>query len=86
MPTAFTPNGNGENDILYVKGGPYKELEFKIYNEWGELIFVSNKQEDGWDGTKKGVEQPIGVYVYILNAVTLNDVEVNQYGDVALIR
>jgi len=44
---------DGENDILYVYGGPYRELEFKIYNNWANA-FTSTNQKVGWDGTKDG--------------------------------
>jgi gliding motility-associated-like protein len=86
VPSGFSPNGDGENDMFSVYGGPFKELEFRIYNNWGELIFTSNKQEDGWDGRRKGVDQPIGVYVYIIYAVTENDEEYRLSGDVTLLR
>ena len=63
VPTAFTPNNDGHNDILYVMGGPFKELHFRIYNEWGNEIFSSDSQSVGWDGTYKGQVVQEGVYV-----------------------
>lgn len=86
VPNALSPNGDGVNDILYVLGGPFKELEFNIYNNWGELIFTSNDQKYGWDGKRKGVEQPLGVYVYTVKATTLDDVKHEIKGDVTLLR
>jgi gliding motility-associated-like protein len=86
IPSGFTPNGSGANDILYVLGGPFKELQFDIYNGWGELIFTSNNQADGWDGNYKDAPQPMGVYVYVVRAVTLDDVIHNLKGDVTLMR
>lgn len=86
VPTAFSPNGDGNNDILYVYGGPFKQLEFKIYNNWGQLIFTSHNQADGWDGTYNSVPQPIGVYVFTVNAITEDDVEHVISGDVTLLR
>lgn len=86
IPSGFTPNGDGNNDILYVLGGPYKELDFLIYNNWGELIFESHDQMNGWDGTYKGVEQPIGVFVYTVRAVTEDDEVHELSGDVTLLR
>ncbi|MBL7891861.1 MAG: PKD domain-containing protein, partial [Bacteroidia bacterium] len=86
VPLGFTPNGDGENDILKVRGGPVKELELKIYNEWGEMIFISRSQDIGWDGTKNGMEQPATVYVYTLYAVTLDGKVYQKYGDVTLLR
>ena len=82
----FPPNGDGANNIFSVLGGPYKELDFKIYNNWGEVIFESDTQSKGWDGTKDGVEQPVGVYVYTVRAVTLDDEQHTIKGDVTLLR
>lgn len=86
VPNAFSPNGEGTNDVFSVLGGPYKELDFKIYNNWGELIFESDIQSNGWDGTKDGVEQPVGVYIYTVRAVTLDDEQHSIKGDVTLLR
>src|SRR5690606_21368049 len=86
LPNAFSPNGDGLNDVLYVLGGPFKQLEFKIYNNWGLLIFESNEQKKGWDGTKDGIEQPLGVYVYTIKAVTLDDSQYELKCDVTLLR
>jgi gliding motility-associated-like protein len=86
VPSAFTPNGDGENDIFYVYGGPFKTLEFRIYNNWGEVIYISDKQSEGWDGTRKGIDQPIGVYVYTVFAVTEDGEEHRLSGDVTLLR
>ncbi len=86
VPSGFTPNGDGQNDVLYVLGGPYKELDFLIYNNWGELIFESHDQSHGWDGTYKGVDQPLGVFVYTVRAVTQDDETHELSGDVTLLR
>ncbi|MFH1321901.1 MAG: PKD domain-containing protein [Bacteroidota bacterium] len=86
VPSGFSPDGNGKNDILYIEGGPYAELDFIIYNEWGEKIFVSKKQENGWDGTYKGKPQPIGVYVYTVIAKAIDGKEYKLWGDVTLLR
>lgn len=93
VPNAFSPNGDGNNDVLYVYGGPFKKLEFRIYNNWGQLIFESTDVADcggyvctGWDGTYKGVDQPMSVYVYQIAAITEDDVEHVLTGDVTLLR
>lgn len=86
VPSGFSPNGDGENDILYVYGGPFKVLEFRIYNNWGQLIFTSTDQSMGWDGTFKNEPQPLGVFVYTVRAVTDDDAEHTLSGDVTLIR
>ncbi len=65
LPTTFTPNGDGVNDIIYVKGWGIKTLEsFEIYNRWGELIFKTNNVDEGWDGYYKGELQNNDVYAF----------------------
>lgn len=86
VPSGFSPNGDGNNDMLFVKGGPYKELEFRIYNNWGELIFIGTRQQDGWNGQHSGKNQPIGVYVYTIKAVLEDDTAHDIHGDVTLLR
>jgi gliding motility-associated-like protein len=86
VPTAFTPNGDGINDILYVRGGPLTELSFTIFNEWGNKIFFTDDQSMGWDGTYKRKDQPGGVYVYILKAVSVTGEEIDMTGHVTIIR
>ena len=86
VPTGFTPNGDGTNDILYVKGGPFKRLNFRVYNNWGNEIFRSMDQSVGWDGTYKGIDQPGGVYVWVLEVLTMGDEIIKVSGDVTLFR
>jgi gliding motility-associated-like protein len=84
---AFSPNADGQNDIIYVKGYGIEELEFKIYNRWGQLIFESNDITIGWDGTFKGVPQEAEVYVYTLKAKFKDGVETNlRKGNITLLR
>tara|TARA_R110001592_G_scaffold119491_5_gene322651 strand:+ start:2881 stop:3915 length:1035 start_codon:yes stop_codon:yes gene_type:complete len=87
VPTTFTPNGDGVNDIIYAKGWGVKELiEFKIFNRWGELIFESNDLEVGWDGYYKGVLQNNDVYVYKIQALTWRDETQAIEGHINLLR
>jgi gliding motility-associated-like protein len=86
LPTGFSPNGDGQNDFFIVRGGPFTNLEFRIYNNWGELIFTGTSQYPGWDGTRDGIPQPIGVYVYTCYATTPDGEEHYLSGDVTLVR
>ncbi len=86
VPSGFSPNGDGNNDRLFVYGGPYQEFEFVVYNNWGERIYQSNNIHEGWDGTFKGAEQPLGVYVWTARVVAHDDQEFTLKGDVTLIR
>jgi gliding motility-associated-like protein len=86
IPNAFTPNGDGNNDILLAYGTTIKSLIFTVYDQWGELQFRSTNKASGWDGTYKGTKQPVGVYVYYVEA-TLNDGQVvKKKGTVTLLR
>lgn len=86
LPTAFTPNGDGENDTYIIRGGPFSSVDFNIYNQWGELIFTSNDPNVGWDGTYQGAEAPIGVYTWTFVVGLAGDRVVTKSGDVTLIR
>lgn len=86
VPSGFSPNGDGQNDTFIVRGGPFIELELRIYNNWGELIFVGMSQAEGWDGRRDGIPQPMGVYVYTVHAVTPDSKTYDLHGDVTLVR
>jgi gliding motility-associated-like protein len=87
LPTAFTPNGDGLNDVArpYLVG--MKSLKsFSIYNRWGNVLFHSVTEGEGWDGTFKGEKQASGVYVWILEFVTTDDKIVTEKGTITVIR
>ena len=86
MPTAFTPNNDGENDTLFIRGGPFSETELTVYNEWGEEIFRSTDASIGWDGTHDGKDQPVGSFVYTVKAITVDNKVYTLTGDITLIR
>lgn len=86
VPNAFTPNGDGKNDIFMVYGNTIQKLNLSVYDQWGELIFRTTDKSSGWDGTYKGRNQPVGVYVYFVQA-TLNDGHaVTKKGTITLLR
>ncbi len=86
VPNGFSPNGDGQNDMFYVLGGPFIKCHLKVFNNWGELIFESFEQKNGWDGKRNGVEQPLGVYVWVVDAESENGDTYKKSGDVTLIR
>ncbi len=74
VPTAFTPNGDGINDVIYVDGWGIRKLNyFKVFNRWGQLLFESNDIKIGWDGTYNGVPQNMETYVYQVSVTTYLD-------------
>lgn len=86
LPSGFTPNGDGENDVHIIRGGPFKTVDYKVYSSWGELIYSSNGELTGWDGTFKGEPAPNGVYTWTFVVTLANDKTIKQSGDVTLIR
>jgi len=87
VPNAFSPNDDGNNDLLYVRGFNVLELDFKLFNRWGELVFQTDKLDDGWDGIYKGQTHEADVLVYILNArLTTGEFIENETGNITLLR
>jgi gliding motility-associated-like protein len=88
VPTGFSPNGDGTNDLFgIVKHLNIKELiEFRLYNRWGEEIWVGTDFTDRWDGTFKGQEQPISVYGWFIKALDYDNNTVIRKGNVTLLR
>ncbi|MGA3014691.1 MAG: gliding motility-associated C-terminal domain-containing protein [Bacteroidales bacterium] len=66
MPNAFTPNGDGVNDVFKPVINEIVNIHLMIYNRWGELIFETHDITKGWDGTSKGRNCEAGAYTYIL--------------------
>lgn len=86
MPNAFTPNKDGLNDLFGIKGwGGIKQLEFSIYNRWGERVFYTNDTSKAWDGNYNGLPQDRGTYIYYIKADTFCG-SVEKKGTVVLIR
>lgn len=87
VPNAFSPNGDGNNDIIYAKGWGLKKLiAFKIFNRYGELVFESNDFDKGWDGTYKGKPQNMETYVYTVEAETYSGKVLSRKGNISLLR
>ena len=88
VPTGFTPNSDGLNDVLYpMYAIKALNLDFKIFNRWGQLLFSTNDWHHGWDGTFKGQAQDPGTYVWILNYIDRDTgKKVEQKGYTVLIR
>lgn len=87
IPNAFTPNGDGKNDVfklINVKGAQL--IEFKIFNRWGTVMFNTVDAEEGWDGRYRNQEQPIGVYGYGIRIKYADGIIETYRGTVTLIR
>jgi gliding motility-associated-like protein len=86
VPNAFSPNGDGNNDVLEVYGRGLAKVDLTIFNRWGEKVFDSNNQWQGWDGNYKGIESPAGVYTYYVEAIYLNGKTKEKKGTITIIR
>lgn len=87
VPNAFTPNGDGKNDLFYPFPVGIKEIKyFRVYNRWGQMMFSSNALYKGWDGKFNGTAQPGGVYVWMGQAIDKNNKPITKQGTVTLIR
>ena len=70
LPTAFSPNGDGVNDVFRIKNHNYDKLNwFRVYDRWGVMVYESTDMTVGWDGTFKEMKQPIGVYIYSISVL-----------------
>ncbi len=86
-PNAFTPNGDGLNDVFKPIGIGIKQINyFKIFDRWGQIIFSSTQQNAGWDGTFKGRSKDAAVFVWMIEGVDYLDKKIVQKGTVTLIR
>jgi gliding motility-associated-like protein len=93
MPNAFTPNGDGQDDVFFPRSGPGidKIRSFRVYNRWGELLFdreniLPNDASNAWDGTFKGEKPLPDVFVWVVDAVCENGTVINKKGSVTIIR
>jgi gliding motility-associated-like protein len=86
IPNAFSPNGDGVNDVLYVHGNCIKSMKFSIFDRWGERVFECENPETGWDGKKNGLPMNSGVFVYYLRANMMDKTTVKKQGNITLFR
>lgn len=86
IPNAFTPNGDGVNDVLFVYGTAITSVRLMIYNQWGKQLFISTDILKGWDGTSKGERSPAGLYTYALEVIMQDGTRVTKGGTFSLIR
>lgn len=86
IPDAFTPNGDGINDDFRVYGEGFRNVSLLIFNRWGEKLFESFNQFEGWDATYKGELVDPGVYTYFFEGEYLDGKEVSQKGSVTVLR
>lgn len=86
IPTAFSPNGDGFNDVIKVEGVGFITFEWSIFDRWGKPIFYTRNVHEAWDGTKNGKGVPEGVYTYKVSASLNGGQTLNRAGTITLMR
>ena len=86
IPTAFSPNQDGNNDVLFVRSNYIDEMELIIFNRWGQEVFTSTSVNNGWDGTFKGKELSPDAFAYYLRAKCVDGNTITRKGNISLLR
>jgi len=87
VPSAFTPNGDGINDVIRPLAIGMKSADiFRVYNRWGQLLFSTSEIGKGWNGTFRGAQQSSGTYVWYAEGITFDDRRLAKKGYVVLVR
>jgi gliding motility-associated-like protein len=85
-PSAFTPNGDSNNDLFRFEQRNIGEFELKIFNRWGEMVFSTNDLNQGWDGYVNGHLQNIDTYKYTVKATTIHGYSFEKKGEFLLLK
>ena len=86
IPSAFSPNGDKENDSLFVRSNCLTNFTFKVFDRWGEKVFETADMDRGWDGRFRGEPMNAAVFVYTLEGYLRNGKSVKQKGNITLVR
>ncbi len=86
VPNMFSPNGDGVNDVVMVYANQVRDLDFLIFNRWGEKVYEGHSITEGWNGIYKGTLQEPDAYVYLVNVTFLNGRTVSKSGSVTLVK
>jgi gliding motility-associated-like protein len=87
VPKVFTPNNDGTNDVLKpILVGIATFHYFNVYNRWGNLVYASQDPTQGWDGTFRGVAQPVETYLWIAEGIDIQGKKIVQKGMTSLVR
>jgi gliding motility-associated-like protein len=88
IPSAFTPNDDGLNDLFKVEGEDFEDFSISIYNRWGQLLYTSYDAQNGWDGKTRLSNEvvPGGVYVYSIKLTSKLGIPYTYRGEVTVLR
>ncbi|HOY30514.1 MAG TPA: CotH kinase family protein [Bacteroidales bacterium] len=85
IPTGFSPNGDNNNDVYYIFGD-LEQIELVIYDRWGHIVFETNDQSIGWDGSCDGKDVMSGIYAYKLKYTDRQGIVAEKSGNITLVR
>lgn len=87
LPDAFTPNNDGRNDVFRIISKAHQSISsFRVLNRWGQVVWETANDRQGWDGTLGGLPQAMGTYYYFLKYTCANGREYEQKGEITLLR
>jgi gliding motility-associated-like protein len=86
VPTIFSPNGDDINDLLCVEGSCIRDIDFRIFNRWGEIVFMTKDPAECWDGTQKGEPLNTGVFAFKAIIITNDGQEIEKSGTLTLVK
>jgi gliding motility-associated-like protein len=86
VPTAFSPNEDGRNDLLFLRGNNLRNVQFTVFDRWGEKVFETNDISIGWDGRYKGKQLNSGVFTWVATMMYDDANTVTESGTTTLIR
>ncbi|TVR78529.1 MAG: hypothetical protein EA412_08830 [Chitinophagaceae bacterium] len=86
VPNIFSPNGDGVNDVFQVYGLGIRNIELRVFDRWGGLLYETSDINSGWDGTFNGRNMEQGVYIYYVKFIFLNGDVTDKKGSVTLVR
>ena len=86
IPNAFSPNGDGLNDVLMVRSNCLTSIDFTVYDRWGEQVFHTTNPDEGWNGSYKSRKLPPDSFAYCLIAVCATGETYETRGNVSLLR
>ena len=86
IPNAFSPNGDGKNDVLFVRGNYLSKIYFAVYDRWGQKVFETKDISKGWDGTFNGKKMTPAVFGYYVEGECESGNKFFRKGNVTLLR
>jgi gliding motility-associated-like protein len=86
IPNAFSPNGDNNNDVLFVRGLFIEKMIFRVFDRWGEMVFESSDPAIGWDGTFRDKKLDPDVYDYYLDVTCIGGLKSISKGNVTLMK